>query len=89
MPNYWVVGAAWGGTEHQDKAFIEKGIWMLGWEEGHQPEKAMTMEPGDRIAIKCGFRRSEPPSPREGAHPFRGKRPTHRSGATLAAWVTP
>ncbi|MEB3733160.1 hypothetical protein ULF88_01245 [Halopseudomonas pachastrellae] len=33
MPNYWVVGASWGGTEHQDKKFIEQGIWMLGWEE--------------------------------------------------------
>lgn len=38
---------------------------------------------------KCGFRRSEPPSPSEGATPFRGKGPPERSEATLAAWVTP
>ena len=30
MPNYWVVGASWGGVDHQDQSFIEKGIWMLG-----------------------------------------------------------
>ncbi len=52
MPNYWVVGASWGGVEHQDKKFIEQGIWMLGWEEGSQSEKASEMKPGDRIAIK-------------------------------------
>ena len=55
MPNYWVVGASWGGTEHQDKKFIEQGIWMLGWEEGDQPaqyKKASEMKAGDRIAIK-------------------------------------
>ena len=49
---YWVVGASWGGTEHQDEAFVSKGIWMLGWEEGNQPEKASQISAGDRIAIK-------------------------------------
>ncbi len=55
MANYWVVGASWGGTEHQDKKFIEQGIWMLGWKEGDQPaqfKKASEIEVGDRIAIK-------------------------------------
>ena len=52
MNNYWVVGASWGGIDHQDKKFIEQGIWMLGWEEGRQPEKASEMKAGDRIAIK-------------------------------------
>ncbi len=49
---YWVVGASWEGTDHQDEAFVEKGIWMLGWEQGNQPEKAAQIAPGDRIAIK-------------------------------------
>jgi hypothetical protein len=49
---YWLVGASWGGTDHQDKVFIDKGIWMLGWEEGHQPERAAQIAAGDRIAIK-------------------------------------
>jgi hypothetical protein len=55
MPNYWVVGAAWGGVEHQDQKFLKQGIWMLGWAEGEQPaqyKKASEMQPGDRIAIK-------------------------------------
>ena len=52
MPNYWVVGASWGGVKHQDKKFIEQGIWMLGWEKGSQPKKASEIKAGDRIAIK-------------------------------------
>lgn len=51
-PNYWVVGASWGGHDHQDKRFTDEGFWMLGWEEGTQPEKASHMKSGDRIAIK-------------------------------------
>lgn len=55
MTNYWVVGASWGGTEHQDEKFVDQGIWMLGWEESEQPgqfKMASAMKPGDRIAIK-------------------------------------
>ena len=53
--NYWVVGASWGGVEHQDKKFVEEGYWMLGWKREDQPgqyEKASQIKPGDRIAIK-------------------------------------
>lgn len=49
---YWVVGASWGGVDHQDAKWLEQGIWMLGWQKGSQPEKASEMKPGDRIAIK-------------------------------------
>ena len=52
---YWVVGASWGGVEHQDKRFVEEGFWLLGWKESDQPnqyEKASEIKPGDRIAIK-------------------------------------
>ena len=52
MGRYWVVGASWGGTDHQDEKWIEQGIWMLGWKKGYQPERAAEMKPGDRIAIK-------------------------------------
>ena len=52
MAKYWVVGASWGGTDHQDKRFVKEGIWMLGKERGPQKELASTMQPGDRIAIK-------------------------------------
>ena len=52
MTNYWVVGASWGGVDHQDQIFVEQGMWMLGWEDGKQPQRAAEMQPGDRIAIK-------------------------------------
>ncbi len=55
MFNYWIVGASWGGTEHQDKKFIKEGYWMLGWKKDRQPKQyALTqkIQVGDRIAIK-------------------------------------
>ena len=55
MSNYWVVGASWGGVDHQDTRFVEEGIWMLGWDESDQPaqyKKAEEIKIGDRIAIK-------------------------------------
>lgn len=52
MPQYWLVGASWGGTDHQDARFVEQGIWVLGWRRGSQAAKAGRMQPGDRIAIK-------------------------------------
>ena len=51
-PQYWLVGAAYGGQDHQDEKFVEGGYWMLGWEEGKQTEKAKQINVGDRIAIK-------------------------------------
>lgn len=53
--NYWIVGASWGGVDHQDKKFVEEGYWMLGWKKEDQPgqyEKASQIKAGDRIAIK-------------------------------------
>ena len=52
MAKYWIVGASWGGVDHQDERFVQEGIWMLGWENGIQPERASEIQPGDRIAIK-------------------------------------
>lgn len=52
MTRYWVVGASWGGVDPQDQRFVEQGMWMLGWEDGQQPQRAAEMQPGDRIAIK-------------------------------------
>ncbi len=53
--NYWVVGASWGGVEHQDQKFVNGGYWMLGWDEKDSPSQyslAEQMKPGYRIAIK-------------------------------------
>lgn len=53
--NYWVVGATWDGVDHQDKAFIENKIWVLGYKEKDnekQYQKAKKIKKNDRIAIK-------------------------------------
>lgn len=53
--SYWVVGASWGGIDHQDQKFVSGGYWMLGWKEKDQPNQyalAEKMQVGDRIAIK-------------------------------------
>ena len=55
MSKYWVVGASWGGVDHQDQKFVAGGYWMLGWEAEDQPSQyalAEKMKTGDRIAIK-------------------------------------
>ena len=52
MTRYWIVGASWYGTDHQDQRFVDLGIWMLGLEDGPQFEKVSEMQIGDRIAIK-------------------------------------
>ena len=55
MKNYWLVGAAWGGVDHQDKKFVSEGYWMLGWDKEKQPDQyelASKINIGDNIAIK-------------------------------------
>lgn len=52
MTKYWLVGASWGGVDHQDQLFVEQGMWMLGCEDGAQPQRASKIQPRDRIAIK-------------------------------------
>jgi hypothetical protein len=60
MPNYWVVGAMWGGHEDQFEVFVRRGYWFLGWGDKDQPAQAARrdqIQPGDRIAIKkCSAR---------------------------------
>lgn len=55
MPNYWVVGAMWGGHEDQLDVFVRRGYWFLGWADDRQPAQAALrdkIQSGDRIAIK-------------------------------------
>lgn len=52
---YWLVGASWGGIDHQDESFVKNGYWVLGWEQNQQPDQFSKGEKicvGDRIAIK-------------------------------------
>ncbi len=55
MPNYWLVGAMWGGGDDQAPKFIRRGYWQLGWKDEDKPHmtrRRNEIEPGDRIAIK-------------------------------------
>jgi hypothetical protein len=55
MPQYWVVGAMYGGSDDQSPKFIRRGYWVLGWKEGDAPGQEKLRDqiaPGDRIAIK-------------------------------------
>ena len=56
---YWLVGAAYKGIDHQDEAFVNQGIWMLGWKKGSQYAKASCISVGDRIAIKRRLGRAQ------------------------------
>lgn len=52
---YWLVGASFDSTDHQDKIFIENGYWQLDWTESDQPaqfSKGAQISRGDRIAVK-------------------------------------
>jgi len=64
MTNYWIVGAAFSGTEDVFDGFIEAGIWY-GWNpKDDDPDKPVgaqvikmrdhfrAIRKGDRIAIK-------------------------------------
>lgn len=55
MPNYWLVGAMWGGQDDQYNDFVERGYWELGWDDSDKPkmtERRTNIEIGDRVAIK-------------------------------------
>lgn len=55
MPNYWVVGAMWGGKEDMLEKFLRGGYWYLGYtpqESAVQNSLRDQMEIGDRLAVK-------------------------------------
>jgi hypothetical protein len=54
-PQYWVVGASWGGVDHKTDYFIDRGIWYIGWKDNEQPNQIKLrnkIKVNDRIAIK-------------------------------------
>jgi len=55
MPNYWLVGAMYGGRDDQAPKFIRRGYWKLGWADADKPfmtERRNKIQTNDRIAIK-------------------------------------
>ena len=55
----WFVGASYGGTDDQTERFIRNGIWENGYDDRYL-DVVRSMEPGDRIAIKSTYVRSNP-----------------------------
>lgn len=52
-PNYWIVGASWGGINLQGDNCANNGYWMIGHKsDDTQAIIAKDIKPGDRIAIK-------------------------------------
>lgn len=54
-PQYWVVGAMFGGNEDTYPEFIAGGYWFSGYSKAQQPAQVALMQQmriGDRIAIK-------------------------------------
>ena len=55
----WFVGASYGGNDDQTERFIRDGIWENGYDDRYL-DVVRSMEPGDRIAIKSTYVRSNP-----------------------------
>lgn len=59
-PNYWLVGAAPGGTEDKTDELIQEGVWRF-WPDPEKPDQyrdqILSMKPGDQIAIKAAHTR--------------------------------
>jgi 5-methylcytosine-specific restriction protein B len=54
--SYWLVGAAYGGTDNQLDRFLAEGIWDVSSPTDRQRDQVLAMRPGERIAIKSAFR---------------------------------
>ncbi len=67
--SYWFVGAAYWGNEDQTEDFLKKGIWRCGYEDGTFSAEVLSMQPGDRIAIKAAYtQKHDLPFNNDGGH---------------------
>lgn len=51
----WFVGSTFAGNQDQTSRFLEEGIWEIDNPTDRQREQLLSMQPGDRIAIKATF----------------------------------
>lgn len=56
---YWFVGASFGRTDDQLDRFVRDGVWEISEPGPRQREQVLSMEPGQRIAIKATFVRRQ------------------------------
>ena len=55
MPQYWLVGANWGGYDMTD-IFVRRGYWVMGYDDEDNEtytQRRDSMEAGDGVAIKA------------------------------------
>ncbi len=52
---YWFVGAAFGRTDDQFDSFLKEGIWVIDNPSDRHRAQVLTMQPGQRIAIKSTY----------------------------------
>ncbi len=52
---FWFVGAAFGKDEDQVERFLAEGIWEVRTPTDADVAQVLSMQPGDRIAIKAAF----------------------------------
>ena len=57
---YWFVGASYSATDDQTERFVRDGVWdaFVGSPSRYEG-LVMSMQPGDRIAIKATFNRKD------------------------------
>ncbi len=59
---HWFVGASYGRVDDQTERFLEEGIWEIHDPSDRHRQQVLSMEPGQRIAIKATYvRKNELP----------------------------
>jgi 5-methylcytosine-specific restriction protein B len=56
IPNYYMLGASYGGNDDQTERFVREGIWVNGWQDRNL-DTVRAIKVGDRVAIKAAFTR--------------------------------
>lgn len=56
---FWFVGAAFGRTQDQFDRFLRDGMWEISEPGPRQREQVLSMQPGQRIAIKSTYVRRQ------------------------------
>lgn len=56
---YWFVGASYGRTHDQFNRFIKGGLWEISEPSPRHREQVLSMQPGQRIAIKSTYVRRQ------------------------------
>lgn len=56
---YWFVGASFGRVNDQLDRFIESGIWEIDEPSDRHREQVLSMEPGQKIAVKATYTKKQ------------------------------